>query len=127
MNTYYNNRERLESLSLELFHSYFLSMREINFPGYQKEFRELDLNFLIDLADDMENLAVREYEVETSLHSLIVNINNTLKDLDTKNHSRTIQIMISNMRRNIDDYLSEPFDNEGYAVTCSKCNSTYIV
>lgn len=52
--------EDLESLSLKLIQSYFFAMREINFPSYQTNFREFDLNFLIDLADDMERLVDRK-------------------------------------------------------------------
>lgn len=49
-----------EVVSLNIINSYFLGIREINFPVYQKQFKQIDLELFISLADFMGNLTELE-------------------------------------------------------------------
>ena len=97
------NIKKLDDLSLELIHAYFLAIRAINFPIYEKSYRELDLDFFINLADDMENLVERKHE--QFLYSEIIDINDTLNTLDTTKYSTTVQDMVLNMKNSISNYF----------------------
>ena len=43
-------------VSLRIIKLYFLGIRELNFPDYNKRFQQNDMDLFIELADMMENL-----------------------------------------------------------------------
>ncbi|EFU90258.1 hypothetical protein HMPREF9511_01754, partial [Enterococcus faecalis TX0630] len=44
-------------VSLRIIKLYFLGIRELNFPDYNKRFQQNDMDLFIELADMMENLS----------------------------------------------------------------------
>lgn len=89
----------LETVSLTIIKSYFLGIREIQFPTYHKQFKQIDLALFIKLADFMENLT--DYEKSTLLREYLKDLERTLNSYESGKYSQTVQQMIRDMEEEI--------------------------
>ncbi|EKQ3612489.1 hypothetical protein P4507_001515 [Enterococcus faecalis] len=89
----------LETVSLSIIKSYFLGIREIQFPTYQKQFKQIDLALFIKLADFMENLT--DFETSTLLREYLKDLEKTLNSYESGKYSQTVQQMIRDMEEEI--------------------------
>lgn len=74
-------------------------MREINFPVYQKQFKQIDLELFISLADFMGNLT--ELEKNNYIQLVLEDLKKFLMSIESKNYSRTVQRMLLDMKTEI--------------------------
>lgn len=88
-----------EVVSLNIISSYFLGIREINFPVYQKQFKQIDLELFISLADFMGNLT--ELEKNNYIQLVLEDLKKFLMSIESKNYSRTVQRMLLDMKTEI--------------------------
>ncbi|MFG5495971.1 hypothetical protein ACFJZG_13880 [Enterococcus faecalis] len=88
-----------EVVSLNIINSYFLGMREINFTVYQKQFKQIDLELFISLADFMGNLT--ELEKNNYIQLVLEDLKKFLMSIESKNYSRTVQRMLLDMKTEI--------------------------
>lgn len=88
-----------EVVSLNIINSYFLGLREINFPVYQKQFKQIDLELFISLADFMGNLT--ELEKNNYIQLVLEDLKKFLMSIESKNYSRTVQRMLLDMKTEI--------------------------
>lgn len=89
----------LETVSLSIIKSYFLGIREIQFPTYQKQFKQIDLSLFIKLADFMENLT--DFETSTLLREYLKDLEKTLNSYESGKYSQIVQQMIRDMEEEI--------------------------
>ncbi|MFB8499249.1 hypothetical protein, partial [Enterococcus faecalis] len=73
--------------------------REINFPVYQKQFKQIDLELFISLADFMGNLT--ELEKNNYIQLVLEDLKKFLMSIESKNYSRTVQRMLLDMKTEI--------------------------
>lgn len=92
------NRE-LETVSLTIIKSYFLGIREIQFPTYQKQFKQIDLALFIKLADFVENLT--DFEKSSLLREYLKDLEKILNSFESGEYSQAVQRMIGNMQEEI--------------------------
>lgn len=90
---------KLEGVSLNIINSYFLGIRELNFPVYQKQFKQIDLELFIHLADFMENLT--ELEKTNYIQLILEGLEKFLISIESKNYSQTVQRMLLDMKTEI--------------------------
>ncbi|MFW8493395.1 hypothetical protein [Enterococcus faecalis] len=88
-----------EVVSLNIINSYFLGIRETNFPVYQKQFKQIDLELFISLADSMGNLT--ELEKNNYIQLVLEDLKKFLMSIESKNYSRTVQRMLLDMKTEI--------------------------
>lgn len=89
----------LETVSLTIIKSYFLGIRKIHFPTYQKQFKEIDLALFTKLADFMENLT--DFEKSALLREYLKDLERTLNSFESGKYSQTVQQMIRDMKTEV--------------------------
>ncbi|HCJ1298684.1 TPA: hypothetical protein NR496_002916 [Enterococcus faecalis] len=90
-------KQEIEVVSLNIIKYYFLAIRELDFPGYDKPFKQIDVELFIKLADYMENLP-------NLTDLLIIDYLEMLKDYSVENekYSRTVQRMVRLMKEELE-------------------------
>ncbi|OTP25082.1 hypothetical protein A5823_002838 [Enterococcus faecalis] len=91
----------IERVALNIITQYFLGIREVNFPIYEKSFKQTDMDLFIKLADYMENLPVLEDRLIVHLEML----KNQLLSIEIEKHSRTVQRMVRHMKEEIEKVI----------------------
>lgn len=92
-------KNELETVSLTIIKSYFLGIREVHFPIYQKQFKQIDLALFIKLADFMEKLT--DFEKSRFLRGYLKDLERTLNSFEIGEYSQTVQQMIRDMKKEI--------------------------
>ena len=92
-------KQEIEVVSLNIIKYYFLAIRELDFPGYDKPFKQIDVELFIKLADYMENLP-------NLTDLLIIDYLEMLKDyllsVENEKYSRTVQRMVRLMKEELE-------------------------
>lgn len=93
--------EKIDIVSLRVIKLYFLGIRELNFPKYHKQFKQIDVELFIELADVMENLT----ELGNFLELYLVDLNEMLLSVSINNYSPTVHRMISDMKEELEKII----------------------
>ena len=92
-------KQEIEVVSLNIIKYYFLAIRELDFPVYDKLFKQIDVELFIKLADYMENLP-------NLTDLLIIDYLEMLKDyllsVENEKYSRTVQRMVRRMKEELE-------------------------
>ena len=92
-------KQEIEVVSLNIIKYYFLAIRELDFPGYDKPFKQIAVELFIKLADYMENLP-------NLTDLLIIDYLEMLKDyllsVENEKYSRTVQRMVRLMKEELE-------------------------
>lgn len=92
-------KQEIEVVSLNIIKYYFLAIRGLDFPGYDKPFKQIDVELFIKLADYMENLP-------NLTDLLIIDYLEMLKEyvlsVENEKYSRTVQRMVRRMKEELE-------------------------
>ena len=92
-------KQEIEVVSLNIIKYYFLAIRELDFPGNDKPFKQIDVELFIKLADYMENLP-------NLTDLLIIDYLEMLKEyllsVENEKYSRTVQRMVRRMKEELE-------------------------
>lgn len=91
----------IESVVLKLMEQYFLGIREVNFPIYEKYFKQTDMDLFIKLADYMENLPGLDDQLIYELKM----VKDYLLSVEIEKHSRTVQRMVRHMKEELEKVI----------------------
>ncbi|EGO2593678.1 hypothetical protein KVJ43_002156 [Enterococcus faecalis] len=91
-------KQEIEVVSLNIIKYYFLAIRELDFPGYDKPFKQIDVELFIKLADYMENLPGLEDRLIVHLEML----KDYLLSVENEKYSRTVQRMVRRMKEELE-------------------------
>ncbi|MGM0282249.1 hypothetical protein [Enterococcus sp. AZ081] len=88
-------------VSLRIIKLYFLGIRELNFPDYNKRFQQNDMDLFIELADMMENLSNLEEQLIYELEEL----KDYLFSVKTEKYSLTVHDMFLGMKSELEKII----------------------
>ena len=91
-------KEEMDVVSLRIIKLYFLGIRELNFPDYNKRFQQKDMELFIQLADMMENLPNLDEQ-------LIYELEDYLFYVKTEKYSLTVHDMFLEMKSELEKII----------------------
>lgn len=95
-------KQEIEVVSLNIIKYYFLAIRELDFPVYDKQFKQIDVELFIKLADYMENLP-------NLTDLLIIDYLEMLKDyllsVENEKYSLTVHRMLLDMKEELEKII----------------------
>ena len=94
-------KEEMDVVSLRIIKLYFLVIRELNFPDYNKRFQQKDIELFIQLADMMENLPNLDEQLIYELEEL----KDYLFYVKTEKYSLTVHDMFLEMKSELEKII----------------------
>ncbi|EOW2039554.1 hypothetical protein [Enterococcus faecalis] len=94
-------KEEIDVVSLRIIKLYFLGIRELNFPDYNKRFQQKDMELFIQLADMMENLPNLDEQLIYELEEL----KDYLFSVKTEKYSLTVHDMFLDMKTELEKII----------------------
>lgn len=89
--------QEIEVSSLIIIKHYFLGIRQLNYPMYDKGFKEKDLELFVKLADTMENLT----DFNEFLYSYLQDLKEIVWSVPREGYSLTVQEMLDFMKEEL--------------------------
>ncbi|ANU71936.1 hypothetical protein [Enterococcus faecalis] len=93
--------QELDIVSLRIIKLYFLGIRALNFPGYNKKFQQKDMELFIQLADIMENLSNLDEQLIYELKLL----KDYLFSIENEKYSLTVHRMLLDMKEEFEKII----------------------
>lgn len=94
-------KEEMDIVSLRIIKLYFLGIRALNFPDYNKKFQQKDMELFIQLADMMENLSNLDEQLIYELEEL----KDYLFFVKTEKYSLTVHDMFLDMKSELEKII----------------------
>lgn len=101
MRGFFMKNQELTIVSLRIVRLYFLGIRELNFPVYDKKFQQKDMELFIQLADIMENLPSLDEQLIYELEML----KDYLFSIENEKYSLTVNRMLLDMKEELEKII----------------------